>query len=52
MKDGEFHSHEEIEEAITMAWNDLTFEDVQSIFYDWMCPLAWVTEHEGEYILE
>jgi hypothetical protein len=34
MKDREFHSHEEIEEAILVAWNDLTVEDVQSIFYD------------------
>jgi hypothetical protein len=51
MKDGECHSHEEIEEAITMAWNDLTFEDVQSIFYDRMRRFAWVIEHEGEYIL-
>jgi hypothetical protein len=52
MKDGEFRSHEEIEEAITVAWNDLAFEDVQSIFYDWMRHLAWVIEHEGEYLLE
>jgi hypothetical protein len=52
MKDREFHSHDEIEEAITVAWNDLTFEDVQSIFYNGMHRLAWVIEHEGEYILE
>jgi hypothetical protein len=52
MKDREFHSHEEIAEAITVAWNGLTFEDVQSIFYDCMRRLAWVIEHEGEYILE
>jgi hypothetical protein len=52
MKDREFRSHEEIEEAITVAWNDLTCKDVQSIFYDWMRPLASVTEHEGECILE
>jgi hypothetical protein len=45
-KDREFHSHEEIEEAIMVAWNDLTFEDVQSIFYDWMRRLASVNEHE------
>jgi hypothetical protein len=51
MKDREFHSHDEIEEAITVAWNDLSFEEVQSIFYDWMPSLAWVIEHEGEYIL-
>jgi hypothetical protein len=52
MKDGEFHSHEEIEEAIRMAWNDLNFEDAQSIFYDWMRRLAWVIEHEGEYVFQ
>jgi hypothetical protein len=52
MKDREFHFYEEIEEAIMVAWNDLTYEDVQSIFYDWMRRLAWVIEHEGEYILE
>jgi hypothetical protein len=52
MKDREFHSHDEIEEAITMAWNDLTFEDVQSVFYNWMRRLALVIENGGEYILE
>jgi transposase len=52
MKDREFHSHDEIEEAITMAGNDLTFDDVQSVFYDWMRCLALVIENEGEYILE
>jgi hypothetical protein len=40
MKDREFHCHEESEEAIPVAWNDLTFEDVQSIFYGWMRRLA------------
>jgi hypothetical protein len=45
-----FHSHEEIEEAIPVAWNDLTFEDVQSIVCDWTRRLAWAIEHEGEYI--
>jgi hypothetical protein len=52
MKDREFHSHEEIKEAIPVAWNDLIFEDVQSIFYDWMRRLPWVSEHEGEYVSE
>jgi hypothetical protein len=52
MKDREFHSHDEIEEAITVAWNDLTFEDVQSVFYNWMRRLVLVIENEGEYILE
>jgi hypothetical protein len=52
MNDREFHSHDEIEEAIPMAWNDLTFEDVQSFFSDWMRRLAWLIENAGEYILE
>jgi hypothetical protein len=52
MKDREFHSHDETEEAITVVWNYLTFEDVQSVFYNWMRCLAWVTENDGESILE
>jgi hypothetical protein len=40
MKDREFHSHEELEEAIMVVWADLTFEDVQSIFYDWIRRLT------------
>jgi histone-lysine N-methyltransferase SETMAR len=51
MNDRKFHSHQEIEEAMTVAWDDLSFEDVQSIFFDWTRPLAWVIEHDGEYIL-
>jgi hypothetical protein len=47
IKDREFHSHEEIEEATRVGWND-----VQSIFYDWMRRLASVIEHDGDYILE
>jgi hypothetical protein len=34
LKDREFHSHDEIEEAIMMAWNDLTFDEVQSVFHN------------------
>jgi hypothetical protein len=52
IKDREFHSHEGIKEAIPVGWDDLTFDDVQSIFRDWMGRLAWVIEHEGEYLLE
>jgi hypothetical protein len=52
MNDREFHSDDEIEKGITIAWNDLIFEDVQNIFSDWMRRLAWIIEHEGEYLLE
>jgi hypothetical protein len=52
LKDREYHSPDEIEEAITMAWNDLTFNEVQSVFHNWMNRLRWVTENEGEHITE
>jgi histone-lysine N-methyltransferase SETMAR len=47
-----FHSYDEIEEAFTMAWNDLTFDEVQSAFHNWMNRLRWVIENGGEYITE
>jgi hypothetical protein len=52
LKDQEFHSRDEIEEAITMAWNDLTSDKVQSVFHNWMNRLRWVTEYGGEYMTE
>jgi hypothetical protein len=52
VKDREFHSHDENEEAITMAWNDLTFDEVQSVFHNWMNRLRWVIENGGESIPE
>jgi hypothetical protein len=52
LKDREFHSHDEIEEAITIAWNDITFDEVQSVFHNWMNRLRWVIENGREYITE
>jgi hypothetical protein len=52
LKDQEFHSHNEIEEVITMAWNGLIFDGIQSIFHNWMNQLRWVIENGGEYITE
>jgi hypothetical protein len=52
LKDREFHSHDEIEDAMTMAWNDLTFDEVQSVFHNWMNRLRWVIENGGEYIIK
>jgi hypothetical protein len=33
-------SSHEIEEAIPSLWNDLTFDEVQSVFRNWMRRLA------------
>jgi hypothetical protein len=32
LKDRAFHSHDEIEKGITMAWNDLTFDAARESF--------------------
>jgi hypothetical protein len=48
----EFSSSDEIEDAIAQGWNDLSFEDVQSVFQDWIRRLVWVAENDGEYIRE
>jgi hypothetical protein len=52
LKDRLLHSHDETEKATTIAWNDLTFDEVQSVFYNWMNRLRWVIENGGEYITE
>jgi hypothetical protein len=40
LKDCEFNSSDEIEEAITKAWDELTFDEVQSVFHNGMSHLA------------
>jgi hypothetical protein len=50
LKDRECNSSDEIEVAITKVWDELTFDEVQSVFHNWMIRLAWVIENEGEYI--
>jgi hypothetical protein len=52
LKDREFTSSDEIQEAILNVWKDLTLEDVQSVFRNWMRPLSRVIEHGGEYVHE
>jgi hypothetical protein len=44
LKDREFNSNYAVEEAITKVWDELTFDEVQNVFQDWMSHLAWVIE--------
>jgi hypothetical protein len=48
----ESNSSDEIEEAITKVWDELTFDEVQSVFHNWTSRLTWVIENEEESILE
>jgi hypothetical protein len=52
LKDREFNSNDGIEEVIAWVWNDLTFDDVQSVFYNRMSRLTRVIQHGGDYTFE
>jgi hypothetical protein len=50
LKDREFNSCDEIERVITTVWDELIFDEMQSIFHDWISHLAWGIKN-GESIL-
>jgi hypothetical protein len=50
LKDREFNSSDEIEKAMTKAWDELTFDEVQNAFHNRMSRFAWVIENGGECI--
>jgi hypothetical protein len=52
VKDREFNSSDETEDMTTKVWDELTFDEVQSVFHNWMPHFAWVIENEGEHIIE
>jgi hypothetical protein len=52
LKDREFNSSDEIEEVITEVWDEFTFDEVQSVFHNWMNRFTWLIENGGEYIIE
>jgi hypothetical protein len=39
LEDRDFNSSDGIEEAITKVWDELTFDEVQSAFHNWMSIL-------------
>jgi hypothetical protein len=49
MKERVFQSEEQILAAINESWNELTFEDIQRVFHNWMERLIWVIANSGEY---
>jgi hypothetical protein len=51
MKDREFRTVQDILCRLPETWNDLTFEDIQSVFRDWQIRLNWVMENGAEHRL-
>jgi hypothetical protein len=46
-KEQELATSSEIIEAIATMWNDATFEELQSLFSQWIQHVTWVIEHGG-----
>jgi hypothetical protein len=51
-RDQECNSNEDIEEAITVGANDLTFEDGQCVFPNWVRSVTCIIENGRESPLE
>jgi hypothetical protein len=51
IKDRSFRATEEILSAIRDLWNEVTSDQLQSAFFNWMRRLEYVIEHEGEYYI-
>jgi hypothetical protein len=51
LKDRGSNSSDDIEEAIARVWDELTFDEGQTVFHNWMGRLGWVIEDEREYII-
>jgi hypothetical protein len=38
--------------TLTFNFDQITFEDLQWVFFNWMERLSWVIEHDGAYFQE
>jgi hypothetical protein len=52
IKSREFRTVQDIPLRLAEIWNDLTFEDVQSVFREWQIRLNGVIENDGEYYFD
>jgi hypothetical protein len=52
MQDIEFNFTEQILSIVAKFWDDLTFEDVQHVFREWIQHLEWVIANGGEYFIK
>jgi histone-lysine N-methyltransferase SETMAR len=47
IQDPMFETTQEILMPICKVWSEVTFEDLQSVFFDWIQRVEYVIEHEG-----
>jgi hypothetical protein len=46
IKDPVFQTVEDIMTAVHRVWDELTLDDLQSVFFNWIERFEWVSEHE------
>jgi hypothetical protein len=51
LKDRQLRGVQSLHQAITNLWDQLTFEDAQAVFLEWMNRLSRVVENKGEYFI-
>jgi hypothetical protein len=49
LKEHELSTREETIEAITAIWDFVTFDEIQSVFAEWIQRLTWVIAKRGEF---
>jgi arabinogalactan endo-1,4-beta-galactosidase len=52
LKNHRFHSSDAIKTVVPKVWDNLTFDDVQRVFHNWVNYSAWAIKNGGEYTLE
>jgi hypothetical protein len=52
LKDREIRAVQGLISALTNLWDDITFEDVQVVFLDWMELISSVINNNGWYYIE
>jgi histone-lysine N-methyltransferase SETMAR len=52
LKDRQSRGVQPLHQVITDLWDELTLEDVQAVFLEWMNHLSWAIESKGEYFIK
>jgi hypothetical protein len=52
LKDRQLRGVQSLHQAITNLWDELTLENIQAVFLEWMNRLSWVIENKGEYFIK
>jgi hypothetical protein len=47
-----FKDPDELIEALTNLFDSITFEELQSVFHNWIRRMRWVIQKRGEYFHE